>query len=109
MAHLHKNRIHVGRSTFYGSMLSLPFHFFYAVISLQIQVGPVIICLVVGVVACLEDKLGDVVGSYKMCGRFTKVTVMDVKEEYLGVELSISTGPTEDTHCLHPEIPVHIP
>ena len=56
--YLHNNRIHVGSSKFHGSVLSLSFHFFYAVISLQLQVGPVIICLVVGGVACLEDKWG---------------------------------------------------
>ena len=89
-------------------MLYLPFHFCYAVIYLQLEVGPIIIWLVVGGVACLEDKLGDVVGSYKMCGRFTKVTVMDVKEEDLGVHIASSTGPTEETRCLHPAIPVHI-
>ena len=70
MPHIHKNIIHVGRSKFDGSMLSMTFHFCYAVISIQIQVGPIIICLVVGGVACLEDKWGDVVGSDKMCGPF---------------------------------------
>ena len=54
--HLHKNIINVGRSKCYGSMLSLSFHFCYAVIFLQIQVGPVIIWMAVGGVACLEDK-----------------------------------------------------
>ena len=108
MPHLHKNRIHVGRSKFHGSMLYIPFHFFYAVISLRLQVGTVIIGLVVDGVACLEDKCGDVVGSEKMCGPFIEVVVMAVKEVELVVELSRSTGPTEETHCLHPAIPIHI-
>ena len=63
MPHLHKKIIHVVRSKFGGFVLSLPFHFCYAIISLQIEVGPVIIWLVVGGVACLEDKWLDVVGS----------------------------------------------
>ena len=42
-------------------MLSLPFHFCYAVIILQLEVGPNIIWLVVGGVAGLKDKWGDVV------------------------------------------------
>ena len=61
MPHIHKNIIHVGRSKFDGSMLSMPF--FYAVISIQLKVGPVIICLIIVGVTCLEDKWGDVVGS----------------------------------------------
>ena len=85
MPHLHKNIIHLGRSKFDGSMLSLPFHFCYAVIYLQLQVGPVIIWLVVGGVACLEDKWGDVVGSEKMCGPIIKVAVIAVKEEDLWI------------------------
>ena len=89
-------------------MLSLLFHFHYVVIYLQFQVGLIIICLVVGVVACLEDKCGDVKGSDKMCGPFIEVAVMAVKEEDLGVELASSTGPTEGTHCLNPAIPIHI-
>ena len=108
MPHLHKNRIHVGSSKFHGSMLSLSFHFCYAVISLQLEFGPIIIWLVVGGVACLEDKWGDVVVLQKMCGPIIKVAVMDVKEEDLGVDLASSTGPTEETHCLHTAIPVHI-
>ena len=108
MPHLYNNRIHVGSSKFHGSMLSLPFQFFYSVISLQFQVGPTIIWLVVGGVACLEDKLGDVVRSDKMCGPIIEVAVMAVNEEDLGVDLASSTGPTEDTHCLHTAIPVHI-
>ena len=56
MPHLHKNIIYVGKSKLGGSVLSLPFHFCYSVISLQLQVGPVIIWLVVVVVACLDDK-----------------------------------------------------
>ena len=47
-------------------------------------------------------------GSENMCGPIIKVAVMAVKEEYLGVDLDISTSPTEDTHCLHLDIPVHI-
>ena len=89
-------------------MLSLPFHYFYAVISLQHAVGPIIIWLVIGGVACLEDKWGDVVGSHNMCGPIVEVAVMEVKEEDLGVHLARSTGPTEETYCLHPAIPVHI-
>ena len=90
-------------------MLYLPFNFCYAVISLQIEVGPIIIRLVVGGVACLEDKWGNVVGLQNMCGPIIEVAFMDVKEEDLGVNLARYTGPTEDTHCLHPAIPVHIP
>ena len=89
-------------------MLSLPFHFFYAVIYLQLQVGPIITWLVVGGAACLEDKWGDVVGLEKMCGPIIELAVMDVKEENLGVDISISTGSTEETHCLHLAIPFHI-
>ena len=89
-------------------MLSIPYQLFYAVISIQPQVGPVIICLVVFGVTYLEDKWGDVVGSEKMCGPFIGVAVMAIKEEDLGVELASSTGPTEDTHSLHPAIHVHI-
>ena len=63
MPHIHKNIIHVGRSKFDFSMLSTPFNFCYAVISIQLQVVPIITWLVVGGVACLEDKWGDVVGS----------------------------------------------
>ena len=98
----------MGRSKFHGSMLSLPFHFCYAVISLQLEVGPIIIWLVIGGVACLEDKWGDVVGSQNMCGPIIEVAVVSVKEEDLGVHLARSTGPTEETHCLHPDIPVHM-
>ena len=54
--HLNKNKFHVGKIKFHGSMLSLPFQFFYAVISLQIEVGPIIIWLVVGGVYGLEEK-----------------------------------------------------
>ena len=59
-------------------------------------------------VTCLEDKWGDVVGLEKMCGPIVKVAVMDVKGEDLEFHLARSTGPTEETHCLHPSIPVHI-
>ena len=89
-------------------MLSLPFHFFCAVISLQLEVGTIIIWVVVSGVACLEDKWGDVVGLQNMCGPIIEVAVVDVKEEDLGVHLASSTGPTEDTCCLNPAIPVHI-
>ena len=44
-----------------------------------------------------------------MCGPIIEVDVMAVKEEDLGVDLDISIGPTENNHCLHPAIPVHIP
>ena len=80
MPHIHKNRIHVGRGKFGVSVLSFPFHFCYAAISLQLQVGTVIIFMVVSVVACLEDKQGDVVGSGKMCGLIIEVAVMAIKE-----------------------------
>ena len=79
MPHIHKNIIHVGRSKFDGSMLSMPFYFCYAVIPIHPQVGTVIICLVIIGVTCLEDKWGDVVGSEKMCGPFIGVAVMDIK------------------------------
>ena len=78
-------------------MLSLQFHFCYDVISLQLQVGPIIIWLVVGGVACLEDKWGDAVGSEKIYESIIEVAVMDVKKDYLGVDLAISTGPAEET------------
>ena len=45
----------MGRSKLHGSILSLPFRFFYAVISLQIEVGPIIIWRVIGGVACFQD------------------------------------------------------
>ena len=44
-------------------MLYMKFQFCYAVISLQIEVVPIIIGLVVGGVARLEYKWGDVLGS----------------------------------------------
>ena len=53
MKHLHKNGILVGRSKFHGSMLSLKFQFFYAEISLQFEVGTIIIGLVAGGVSGL--------------------------------------------------------
>ena len=62
MPHLHKNRIYVDRNKFNGSVLSLPFQFCYVVISLHLEVGPIIIGLVVDGVSGLEDKWGDVVG-----------------------------------------------
>ena len=43
-----------------------------------------------------------------MCFPIIELAVVAVKGEDLGVDLDISTGPTEDTHCLHPAIPVHI-
>ena len=76
MPHLPKNRVHLGRSKLHGSMLSLPFRFCYAVISLQLEVGPIIIWLVVGGVTCLQDKWGDVVGSKNMCGPIIEVAVI---------------------------------
>ena len=79
MPNLHKNRVHVGRSKLHGSMLSLTFRFCCAVISLQLEVGPIIIWMVVGGVSYLEDKWGYVVGLVKMCGPIIKVAVMDVK------------------------------
>ena len=66
MPHLHKNIIHVGGSKFHGSMLSLPFNFCYAVISLQLEVGPIIIWLVVGGVADLEEN-GGVWWDWRIC------------------------------------------
>ena len=70
--------------------------------------GPIITWLVVGRVACLEDKWGDVVGSEKICGPFIEVAVMAIKEEDLGCKLANSIVPTEDTRCLHPAILVNI-
>ena len=89
-------------------MMSLPFNFCYAATSLQLDVGPIIIWLVICGVACLEDKWGDVVESKNMCGTIIKVAIVAVKEEDMGVHLARSTGPTEENHCLHPAIPVHI-
>ena len=66
MPHLQKNRIHGGRSKFHGFVLYLPFNFCYAVIYLQIEVGPIIIGLVAGAVSVLEDKWGYVVELEKM-------------------------------------------
>ena len=61
-----------------------------------------------GGVAYLDDKLGDVVGLENIYGPIIKVAVMSVKEEDLGVDLASSTGPTEETRCLHLSIPVNI-
>ena len=83
-------------------MLSMPYQIFYAVISIQPQVGPNIICLVVGGVTYLEDKWGDMVGSEKMCGPFIEVAIMAIKEEDLGCKLASYIVPTEETHFLHP-------
>ena len=74
------NRVHVGRSKLHGSMLSLTFRFCCAVISLQLEVGPIIIWLVIGGFTCLQDKWVDVVVSHNMCGPITEVAVMAVKE-----------------------------
>ena len=84
MPHNHKNRVHVVRSELQGSMLSLPFSFCYAVISLQLEVGTIIIWMVIGGVTCLRDKWGDVVGLLNMCDPIIEVAVMAIKEEDLG-------------------------
>ena len=89
-------------------MLSLPFHFCYAVISLQLEVGPIIIWLVIGGFTCLQDKWVDVVILKNLCGPIIKVAVMAVKEEDLRVHLAISIGARKETHFLHPAIPIHI-
>ena len=68
-------------------MMYLKFHFCYAVISFQLQVGPVIIWLVVGEVACLEDKWGDVAGSEKMCGPILEVGVWPSNKRTWGLIL----------------------
>ena len=108
MPHIHKNIIHVGRSKFHVSVLSLPIHYCRAVISLQHAVVPIIIWLVIGGVACLGNKWVDVVGSQNMCGHIIEVAVMAVKEEDPGVHLARSTGARKETHFLHSAIPVHI-
>ena len=95
-------------SKFHSSILSLTFQFCDAIISLQLEVGPIIIGLVVGGVAGLEDKWKDVVGSEKMCVPIIYVDVTSTKKEDLWIELAISTGPTEETRCLHPAIPICI-
>ena len=79
-------------------MLSLPFHFFYTIIFLQIKVETIIISLVVGVVADLENKWEDVMGSEKMCGPIIEVDVMGVKEEDLWIHIYRSTFPNEEDH-----------
>ena len=89
-------------------MLSMSFKFCYTAISLQLEVGPVIIWLVIGGVAGLKDKWGDVVGLEKICCPFIKLAVMAAKEEDLWIELARSTGTTEETHCLNQAIPVYI-
>ena len=78
----------MGRSKFHDSMLSLKFKFCYDVISIQIEVGLIIIGLVVGGVSGLEDKWVDVVGPEKICGPIIEVDVMSVKEEDLWIELA---------------------
>ena len=85
MPHIHNNRVHVGRSKLHGYMLSLPFRFCYVVISLQLEVGPIIIWLVIGGFTCLQDKWGYVVVSKNMCGPIIEVAVMAVKEEDLWI------------------------
>ena len=67
MPHIHKNIINVGRSKFHGSMMSLLFQFSYAVISLQLEVGTIIVRLVVVGFSGLEYKWGDLVGLDKLC------------------------------------------
>ena len=89
-------------------MLFLTFQFCYAAISLQLEVGPIIIWLVVGGVAGLEDKWGDVVRSEKMCGPIIDAYLMAVKEEDLLIDLASSTGPNEENNCLHPAITINI-
>ena len=66
----------------------------YAVISLQLEFGTIIICHVIGDTASLKHKCRDVVGSEKMCGPIIEVTSMAVKRENLLIELSSSTGST---------------
>ena len=56
----------------------------------------------------LEDKWVDVVVSENMCGPIIEVDVVNVKEEDLWIQLASSTCPTEENHCLHLAIPVHI-
>ena len=73
-------------------MLSLPFKFCFAVISLQIKVEPIIIWLFVGGVTRLEDKWDDVVVSENMCDLIIKISTMAVKEEDLLIELASSKG-----------------
>ena len=80
MPHIHKNIIHVGSSKFHGSVLSLPFHFCYAVIFLHLEVGTIISWLVIDGVVFLEYKWVDMVGLEKMCGPILEVGVMYVKE-----------------------------
>ena len=43
-----------------------------------------------------------------MCGPITEVDVVAVKEEVLFIEIDRYTDSTEETHCLHTVIPVHI-
>ena len=54
-------------------------NFFYAVIYLQIEVGPISIGLDVGGVAGLEYQWGDVVELEKMCGPIIKMAVIAIK------------------------------
>ena len=75
----------MGRSKFHGTVLFLTFHSCYAVIYLQRAVGPIIIWLVVGGVACLEEKWVDVLVLQNMCGPIIEVAVISVKEEDLWI------------------------
>ena len=72
------------------------------------QVGPIIIWLVVGGVAGLDYNWVDVVVLGKVCRPIIEVDVMAVKEEDPCIDLANSTGPTEETHFLHPDTPLHI-
>ena len=47
-------------------------------------------------------------GSEKTCGPIIEVAVVAIKEEEICIELASCTGPTEETHFVHPVIPVHI-
>ena len=89
-------------------MMSLLFHFCYAVISLQIDVEPIIIWLVISGVDGLEDKWGDVVVLEKICGLIIKIAIMEIKKEDLCTEIDIYVGPTEENPFLDPSNPVHI-
>ena len=89
-------------------MLFLTFQFCYAVIYIQLEVGLIIIWLFIGGATGLENKQGDVVLLEKMRGPIIKMAVMSVKEEDLLIELTSTTGPTEETHLFHRSIPVHI-
>ena len=106
--HLHKNRIHVGRSNIHGHVLSMQFQLCYAIISLQLDVGPIIIWLVVGGVFGIEDKWGVVVKLEKICCPIINIAVMAVKKEDPLIELARSTGTTTKSHYLCPSTTVNI-